>query len=292
VDKAIITTLFWLLSFPLLGQDIIPHGQFHKDSVKIGEQLPYSLWVRYAKDKDVAFPDSLFDFSPFELEKILFFNTKSDSLESLDSVVYYFSTFEIDTIQLLTLPIHIINEYDSTTVFTNPDSIILDQVITALPDSVAMLVNTNYQKVPLAFNYPYFTAGIIVLLVAILIIFIVFGRRIHKSIKIFWLSRSHKRYLKSFNLRLEQLPIEVEHTLFAWKKYLEKISTQPYTKFTTKEILGKTNTPSLTLADQLHIIDRYIYGGDKKADTKDAFLSLLQYAISQYNNKIKEIKNG
>ena len=145
MDKRILSIIFWVLALPLFGQEVIPRGYFHKDSVKIGEALPYSLWVRYPKTHDVAFPDSLFDFSPFELEKRDYFTTKSDSLASLDSVVYYFTTFEIDTVQYLTLPVYLINEYDSTTLYTATDSIILDHVVTVLPDSVSVLINTDYQ---------------------------------------------------------------------------------------------------------------------------------------------------
>jgi len=275
---------------PLFGQEIVPHGYFHKDSVKIGEALPYSLWVRYPKNNDVAFPDSLFDFSPFELEKRHYFTTKSDSLISLDSVVYYFTTFEIDTVQYLTLPVFLINEYDSTTLYAPTDSIILNQVVTILPDSVAVLVNTDYQKVPLAFNYPYFTIGVIVLLLVALIIFIVFGKRIRKTIRIYWLTKRHKQFIKSFNNLLADQPIEVERTLSAWKKYLEKLLSQPFTKLTSKEIISLSQQPEI--ADHLKIIDRHIYSGSKSTDTKSAFEYLMYFSVEQFNNRTKEIQNG
>ena len=198
------------MALPLYGQEIIPHGHFHKDSVKIGESLPYSLWVKYPKNNDVAFPDSLFDFSPFELEKRDYFNTKSDSLISLDSVVYYFTTFEIDTVQYLTLPVYLINEYDSATLYTSTDSIILDQVVNVLPDSVAVLVNTDYQKVPLAFNYPYFTIGVIIFLLVVLTVFLVFGKRIRQTIRVHWLTKRHKQFVSSLDDLLADQPIEVE----------------------------------------------------------------------------------
>ena len=290
MDKRLILLLFWIISLPLFGQEIIPQSYFHKDSVKIGEALPYSLWIRYPRNNDVAFPDSLFDFSPFELEKRDYFTTKSDSLESLDSVVYYFTTFEIDTVQYLTLPVYIINEYDSIILYTATDSIILDQVVTTLPDSVAVLVNTDFQKVPLAFNYPYFTAGLIVLLVAILVIFLVFGKGIRQTIKVYWLTKKHKQYLISFNNALEDQPIEVESTLSLWKKYLEKLLSQPYTKLTSKEIIELTN--SVELAEELKTIDRYIYGDSKNPDTKSAFEFLLNFSVEQFNARIKKIKNG
>jgi hypothetical protein len=290
VDKKFLIILFWVISFPLLAQEIVPKGHFHKDSVKIGEELPYSIWVRYPKDKDVAFPDSLFDFSPFELDKREYYTTKTDSLVSLDSAVYFFSTFEVDTVQYLQLPIFIINEFDSTTLLTSIDSIILDQVVIQIPDSVAVLVNTNYQKVPLAFNYPYFTIGLIIILVLGLIVLFVFGKQIKKSVKVFWIARRHKKFIKSFDLLLQDSPIEVEHTLSAWKKYLEKLLSQPYTKMTTKEIVDLSN--ETLFVEHLKNIDKYIYGGDRSENMNIEFDSLLQFAIAKYHNKIKAIKNG
>jgi Sec-independent protein translocase protein TatA len=290
VDKRILAILFWVISLPLFGQEIVPHGNFLKDSVKIGEELPYSLWIKYPKNNDVAFPDSLFDFSPFELEKRHYFTTKSDSLVSLDSVVYYFTTFEIDTVQYLTLPVYLINEYDSTTLYTSTDSIILKQVVTTLPDSVAVLVNTDYQKVPLAFNYPYFTIGIIIILIIALVIFLVFGKRIRKTLKVYWLTKRHKQFINSFNNLLADQPIEVERTLSAWKKYLENLLSQPYTKLTSKEIVSLTGHSEI--AEHLKVIDRYIYSGSKTTDTKSSFEYLMLFSVEQFNNRTKEIQNG
>jgi hypothetical protein len=290
VDKRVFILLFWVLSSPVFGQAVVPYGIFHKDSVKIGESLPYSLWVRYPKNKDVAFPDSLYDYSPFELERRDYFTTKSDNLESLDSVVYYFTTFEIDTIQYLTLPVFLLNEYDSTTLYTQKDSIILDQVVVEIPDSVAVLVNTKYQKVPLAFNYPYFTIGVIIVLVIILAIFLIFGKKIKKVIRVYWLTKRHKKFLKSFNVLLLDQPIEVERTLSAWKVYLEKLLSQPYSKLTSREIVALSAHQKIE--EYLKVIDRHIYGGSKGVDTKSAFEQLLLFTVEQFTTRIKEIKNG
>jgi hypothetical protein len=290
VDRKILSILLFLISISGIAQDIIPMGMFHKDSVKIGEELPYSLWVRYPKDKDVVFPDSLFDFSPFELDKREYFTTKSDSLESLDSVVYYLSTFEIDTVQSIVLPIFIINEFDSTTFYTSLDSIILNQVVVDMPDSVAVLVNTAYQKVPLAFNYPYFTVGLVGLILVAIIGFFAFGKRIRRWFRIFWLTRRHKKFINSFQTILNKQPIRVEDTFSSWKKYLEKLEAQPITKLTSKELILLFDSSSLS--DQLQIIDRNIYANDKSSDIGDAFDILMQFTIEQFHQKVKDIKNG
>lgn len=282
--------VFMLITGQVAAQEIVPQGYFLQDSVKIGEELPYALWARYPKDLDVVFPDSLYDFSPFELDRKVYFPTVTDSLLSLDSVVYYLSTFEIDTVQYLTLPVFIINEYDSTTRYTTPDSVILDQVITTLPDSAAVIVNTAYQKVPLAFNYPYFTVGAILLAIIVLVTYLVFGQRINRYIKVYRLQRRHRRFIKTFDEALAREPVAVEHTLSLWKNYLEKLLAQPFAKLTTKEIIALTGDEKL--GQQLQLTDRYIYGGEQNDGVRNAFEELLLYAIDRFNEKTQEIKHG
>lgn len=85
------------------GQELKPIGFFLKDSVKIGESVPYSLSYKDRKNRPVIFPDSLFNFSPFELLKKEYFDTQSDDINSIDSAVYYLATFEIDTVQSLSI---------------------------------------------------------------------------------------------------------------------------------------------------------------------------------------------
>ena len=148
----------------------------------------------------------------------------------------------------------------------------------------------DYQKVPLAFNYPYFTIAVIVLLVIALIVFLIFGGKIRKAVRVFWVGRRHKRFIKAFDLLLQDNPIEVEHTLSVWKKYLEKLLSKPYTKMTTKEILALSNEN--LFIEHLKNIDRYIYGGDRSEEMLIEFDSLLQFSIAKYHDKIKEIRNG
>ena len=120
-----------------VAQDIAPLSSFQKDTIAIGETVPFSVSIAYPMEYDIIFPDSLYDFSPFELENKEYFLTKSDSVNSYDSIVFYLSTFEIDTIQYLQVPVYLVNEFDSTQLTTALDSIILRDVVTEIPDSVA-----------------------------------------------------------------------------------------------------------------------------------------------------------
>lgn len=282
--------LLFSLSLNSFAQEISPSAAFQKDSIVIGEEVPYSLWIRYPREKDVIFPDSLFDFSPFEINKRDYFTTRTDSTKSLDSVVYYLSTFEIDTVQYLQLPIYLIDEFDSTTLLPQRDSIILEHVVASIPDSLSVKVNTEFQKVPLAFNYPYLTAAIVILLITALTVFLLFGKKIRKMLKVYWLSRRHKRFMQSFGELIEKPDSSVEKSVSAWKKYLEKLEQNPYSKMTTKEIFEVTKDDALR--KQLGLIDRFIYTNKEKPDTKNSFEFLLNYADSRYKEKIDQIKHG
>ena len=289
-----IRRLFFLflltLSLNSFAQRIEPDATFHKDSIAIGEEVAYSLWIRYPRERDVIFPDSLYNFSPFEINKRQYFTTRTDSTLSLDSVVYFLSTFEIDTIQYLQLPVYLIDEYDSIELLPALDSIVLKHVVEVIPDSVTVIVNTEYQKVPLAFNYPYFTAAIIVLLITTLIVFLVFGKKIKQTIQVYWLGRRHKKFIKTFDELIHTDNIDVEHTLAKWKNYLEKLEQVPYSKLTTKEIYRDTGDEHLR--ENLDIIDRFIYATKEKPDTKESFEFLLLFADERYHQKISQIKNG
>lgn len=278
------------LSLHSFAQRIEPAAAFQKDSIAIGEEVPYSLWIRYPMDRDVIFPDSLFDFSPFEINKRQYFTTRSDSTLSLDSVVYFLSTFEIDSTQYLQLPVYLINEFDSIELLPARDSIILRHVVEAIPDSVTVLVNTEYQKVPLAFNYPYFTAAIIILLIVALIVFLAFGNRLRKMLMVYWIGRRHKKFVKNFSERIQATDIDVEKSVADWKIYLEKLEQVPYSKLTSKEIYKITS--SAQLKDELGVIDRYIYATSEKPQTKSSFEFLLSFAETRYHKKIDHIKHG
>lgn len=284
--------IFFLLGLGLnsYAQQISPFAAFQKDSIAVGEEVPYSLWIRYPRNMDVIFPDSLYDFSPFEINRRDYFTTRSDSTESLDSVVFFLSTFEIDSVQYLQLPVYLLEEYDSIELRPALDSIVLKHVVETLPDSVAVIVNTDYQKVPLAFNYPYFTAGVIILLIAALIIFLAFGGRIKKMIRVFWIGRRHKRFVKTFAEYIEVTEIEVEKSIGYWKRYLEKLEQSPYSKLTTKEIVATINNEDLKA--NLEVIDRFIYATTEKPETKASFQYLLNLAEERYHQKIDQIRHG
>lgn len=277
------------------AQDIKPTGYFLKDSVKIGELVAYSLSYKDKKNRPVIFPDSLYDFSPFELLDKSYFDTHSDSINSIDSAVYYLATFEIDTVQSLSLPVFVFTGNDSIPIFSEKDSIILNQVVTQMPDSVNLSETRAFQPVSRQFNYPYWIIALILLSVIALVVAIIWGKEIAKRIKLYRLMKKLEKFKVEFDQEIENISSETEKTkieslLKFWKSYMESLEQIPYTKLTTKEINQIQNNSSLE--ETLKSIDRNIYSTLAVTTLQNDFEFLKDYSVDRYNHVTEVIKNA
>jgi len=288
--RGILLIIFFNFLFSALGQQIKPKGIFLDDSIKIGEAVNYSLSVKYPRDWDIVFPDSNYNFSPFEINSKDYFFTYSDSLNSYDSAVFNLSTFEIDTIQYLKLPVFVLSNGDSNIVYTDLDSIILEHVVTQIPDSLAFIDNTIYKDLNLAFNYPYLIVGVISFLFITGLILIFFGKDIKRKYLLYKLKKRHEKFIGDFQGIIAQNDLDFENTLSTWKKYMEKLDKSPYTKFTTKEIIKTYKDKSLFAA--LRTIDKAIYGGVEENEIKKRFEDLLSFSDQLYRKRMENLKYG
>lgn len=291
----VLFVLFWLIGVHLNGQDAKPLGYFLKDSVKIGELVPYSLSYKDKRNRKVIFPDSTFNYSPFELFDKAYFDTSSDTINSIDSAVYYLATFEIDTVQRLVLPVFIYTGADSIQVLADFDSIILDQVVTQMPDSVALEETSAFQPVATQFNYPYWIIGLIVLGVLALIVMLIWGKAIYKQIKLYRLKKAIQKFYVRFDEELAKInqhstKQDIEQVLKYWKQYMEDLEKVPYTKLTTKELVSVQGNQSLE--ETLKSIDKNIYSRIQVNDLQNDFDFLRDYSTDRYQHVIEEIKNA
>jgi len=291
----IIFSFFWLIGVHLSGQDTKPYGYFLKDSVKIGELVPYSLSFKDKRNRKVIFPDSTFDYSPFELFDKAYFDTSSDTINSIDSAVYYLATFEIDTVQKLALPVFIYVGADSIEVLADFDSIILDQVVRQMPDSVALEETANYQPVSTQFNYPYWIIGLIVLGIISLVVMLIWGKTIYRQIKLYRLKKALEKFYVRFDEELGKInpqstKQDIEQVLKYWKVYMEDLEKVPYTKLTTKELVNLQGNQSLE--ETLKSIDKNIYRRLQVNDLQNDFDFLRDYSTDRYHHVIEEIKNA
>lgn len=291
---------FLLLLISNLGfsQEVKVRGYFDVDTVKLGEPLKFYLTATYPQTYQVLFPDSTFSFAPFEFQKKRYFQTKTTSGLSYDSVIYTLATYEIDKIQTLALPVFQLQKKDSLPYLTETDTVYFKELVGALPDSLAisqlpLKTNTAYNPVSWLLNYPLLLlGGGIVLLIAI-VCWIIFGKRIRKYFILKKLVKSHELFLSRFDETVEKLksgfsPEVAEVSVTIWKKYMEELSSRPYTKFTSREIREQESSE---LGQPLRSVDKMIYGR-LAPETYDSFQQLKEFTKNQFNIKVEEVKHG
>lgn len=287
--------ILWLLAicgFHLRAQEVKPRGYFSEDSLKIGEVIDYTLIVEYPRGMELLFPDSSYSFAPFEYVDRDFQQTESDLTTSRDSVVYQLTTFEMDSVQKLTLPIYIVTDGDSLSLAPPLDSVMIQFLITASIDSLTIKETANFQKVDKAFNYPYLLIALGVLGGIITMVLLVFGKRIRTRLHLYRLRRAHERFMNKF-AQLQSAGLhsveQAEYLLGYWKKYLEKLDGMPYTKLTTKEIV--TIEENQDFKETLKLMDRNIYGQFNAPSVDELSTRLKEYSIDRYQRKIEELRH-
>ena len=137
VMRFYIVLLVLFFSAVAYGQDVIVHGKFLQDSIRIGEPVPYAVSVRYPSEKNILFPDSTSAFGGFEFAYRRYFPTETASGISTDSAVYWINSFEIDSTQQFVFPVFELNGTDTTFYFSSADTIWLQQQVEHIPDSVS-----------------------------------------------------------------------------------------------------------------------------------------------------------
>lgn len=293
----LLTLLLWSsISVGFAQQEIDnPRGVFLEQETKIGEPIHYILTYRHPSDMEVLFPDSTYDFSPFEWIQQDAFPTRTDSTSSLDSVVYTLMTFELDSIQKLSVPIWEITgekEEDRNNIFPLEDRIFLEPTIIAQPDSVVLQTNTSFIEVFREFNYPYLLLALGILLVLAMITVLVFGKPIRKAYRLRKMKKEFTKFSADFDTMVEKsLDAKlIEHALLKWKNYTAKMVDLPLYSYTTKEITFALTDDKLN--NNLIKMDRAIYADLMGDDLNDALRYLREYALTAYQQKVKEVKNA
>lgn len=278
-----------------LAQDVQVRSRFLADSLKIGEKVPFAVLATYPKRLNILYPDSSYSFNPYEFESKEYFPTKTIDSLSYDSVVYYITSYEIDSIQTFRMPVYVLHGSDCTTVFGGTDSIFLKQMVDHVPDSVnaqqlPLKINTRYLNVSWLFNYPIAIYAGVTLVVIAIVVWFVFGKRIRRYFVLKRLNKDHSEFLHSFAdamsaMQTEYTTNKAENALVIWKKYMESLEQKPYTKYSSKEILRLLNDGNLPGA--LKVIDKMVYGGIT-SDT-NVFQELREVSREHYNEKVREL---
>lgn len=264
-------------------------GTFLSDSVKIGKPIRYALTLRHSSRIEVVFPDSAYPFSPFEYVGKQFFPTHTDLKGlSVDSVVYTLTTFSIDSVQPLSVPVYVVGKGDCTRIYTEADTVILHQLIRQSPGQLPLKVNTAYVRVPQQTNYLFVAVLGGAIMFFGLLVYSLFGKRIGKRYKLFRMGRHHRGFMGAYEKLIrrgrQQADVAtVENAVVLWKEYMEWLEEKPFSTYTTKEITELI--PDSTLAEALQDTDRVIYA---KMPSETSFRSMrtLEYiAARRYREK-------
>ena len=301
IKYLIINTLLLLIAQKTIAQIpswTPPKGKFLSDSVKVGLPVKYALSYRHKATADVFFPDSSYNFTPFELVKREYFNTVTDQNGSLDSVVYTLISFEVTPVQELSLPVYVRAKKDCTRVFAPIDYVILNSIIkpNVRIDTLSLKKDTRLIPIAQQVNFPLIFLIIIGLLLVVGMVFWFFGKPIRRQVRLFNFKRRYDDFRKLFQRlsrgtedakkRLEN----IEKAVVLWKKYIERIENKPFTTFTTKEILD--NLKDNRLSDALREIDATVYGGVYSSKTIASLQVLQELAEGLYRERRLEMGLG
>ena len=201
----------------------------------------------------------------------------------------------MDSIQSLQLSSYIISRGDSLKITSNTDSININNEIISINPNLKVKYNTIYSKIQSLINYKNILTISSIVISIIILVYILFGKRVRKYIKI----RSLNKKLKKFTIKYEkQLSIynsnkfknELEKLLIIWKVYMEYISNNPYLSSTTKEI--EKFKKDIKIIKSLKEIDRKIYSKENEGVELKDINYLYDEAKKAFNVKLNEIKNG
>lgn len=272
----------------------LPVLKFLSDSFKLGQHLQLSMSFEHKPTAELLFPDSSYDFSPFEFVKKEYFPTKTKKNSSKDSVVYTLMAFELESQLALSLPVFMFQDGDTTRLYSDEAIIKLKEEITNVTQKDSLRVDTRFLAMNSKLNYPYIGIGLLVLVCIGLVIFIFFRKKLIAQYKLYFLQKDFQKfsvdYAKiTFEYHRNQSVSLLEEQLSLWKKYIGKLDRKPYPSFTTKELAKIFNQNEIT--SSLQNYDRAIYGGFIKEDMTNSIHYLEASAKLKFEKKQNELRN-
>ncbi|RSK48861.1 hypothetical protein [Hymenobacter rigui] len=295
--RAGLLLLLWLLGMPLLAPaqtlpDSLPHGSFQRPGVRVGEIVQYELTYRHVPGLAVIFPDSAADFAPFEYVSRRYYPTRTRQGRSLDRAVYRLRTFSLDSVQTLTLPVTLLRGRDTLLLATTPARVRLVRTVPPETDVQAPpMLRPNLQLLPVQeqFNYPYWLAGLALVLLIAGGLVLGFRRSLRSRYRRYRLRKNHAYFLAQYARHVERFTLSrsltnMERAITLWKNYLSTLEDNNISSLTTREIVAHyQNDADVSLA--LRLADRVVYGNQFSEDDTEtdlAFVLLRTFAERQF----------
>lgn len=291
--------LWWVLSTTAAAQmpaDTLPQSRFLRPAAKVGELVEYELQYQHAPGLEVIFPDSAAEFAPFEFVSKRYFPTRTRHGRSLDRTVYRLRTFALDSVQRLSLPVTVLRGRDTLAIASAPAQLRLVRTAPPAPAGQTPALRQNLRALPLepAFNYPYWIAGMVMLLLLAGGIVLGFRRKLRLRYRRYRLRKNHAYFLAQYARHVERFTLSrsltnMERAITLWKNYLSNLENNAINSLTTREIVAHyQNDSDVRLA--LGLADRVIYGNQFSEDDTEtdlAFVLLRNFAERQYQRVVE-----
>lgn len=279
--------LVLFLVLPAFAQ--LPKGVFLSDSVTIGQPFSFSFSFRHAPDANIIFPDSSYNFAPFELIGMQIFPTSTNKKGSLDSVIYVFKTFTFQPMFTLSLPVYLATD---SSVFVSPtDTVWLTQLIDK-KDISKIGLKSDYTTVGIDQPVDVWKYLQYLLIVASIIggYYFLLWDFTYRQYLLFVYQIRHRDFIAKFRkfIRDAENPQAVREAMILWKTHLQELENIPFTTLTTKEIIEAI--PNQRLGEALRTMDMTIYGDVQSPQMVFAMSKLLEIANERYGINRKEYK--
>jgi hypothetical protein len=274
------------------GQELkskAPIGLFQLDSIKIGEPVNFIFFYKHKSGEEVIFPDSTHNFAPFEFVSKRFFVTSSAGGWSRDSVVYTLRSFSIAPVQSLSLPVYLLRRHDTLAIASETQEVYLKQMVTGPPAPAQLRAHTSLVPIEKRFNLAYWLIGAGILLLILMLVWLVFGKKLIIHYRLYVLRKHHNLFINKYNGYIEQFNKSeslhtIEQAITLWKNYLTNLEGNAINSFTTKEVAAFYNEDE-DVSTALRLFDKAIYGNivsDKSSETIIAFYLLHHFADRRY----------
>lgn len=288
--------LLFLLTVISARAQELPEGKFLEDSLSPGKILHYSLVFTHPEAEVVVFSDSLPAGSSFILEEKKWFPTYTAEGISRDSAVYKVRSFEVDDTLILSIPVYLFSENDSSAIYPLPASIYYRRLIPSDSlENIVLKANTDLLPLKPQFNYLLLltVSGGVIVLITLTGMF--FGKSIRKFYNRFKLMRMHKAFLQDFSgaakeYKKKRSSDSLEHALSLWKKYLSRLDQNGLESYTTTEITENYKNDELKKA--LRDLDKAIYGGIINDETGKSLKFLKNFSNKRLIIRKNEVTNG
>lgn len=271
------------------AQDLHVEGYFLQDSAMLGERIAYVLKASYGEGYNIVFPDSSFNFEPFELLERKSYITKTTEGVTLDSAVYFVSNFSLEPFASLQLPVFEIFKYDTLIHQTNEASVALKLMIDEIPEQLMFQENNVYQTIDTEFNYPLWGGILAVLLILALALGLLFGNKIKRQWDIWLEKQRYKRFVRRWENAEQDFAANptmdnADELLGLWKTYMEHLKQRPFREWTTTEIADFLENREVI--QDFREIEMIIYAGKEGKQLPQACQNLRNICTTTYRQKI------